>query len=107
MAARSPSSRERSLCRRRWRAGLGVCDSAEGRMMRRRGVAISGALHELQANAAVLQGLLGDRVAAFAGLELGLLNRIALQEAVEMCLVAPVPVVIVVAHGPRQRVNDD
>src|SRR5260370_32464269 len=88
-AACSASQRERSFWSRRWRAGSGVCDSAEGRMMRRRGVAISGALHELQANATILEGLLSDGMATFAGFELGFLNFVRLQKAVEMCLVAP------------------
>jgi hypothetical protein len=76
-------------------------------MMRRRGVAISGALHELQANATILEGLLSDGMTTFAGFELGFLNCVRLQKAVEMCLVAPVPVEVVVTDRARQRVDDD
>src|SRR5262249_14259992 len=94
-----------SLWSRRCCSGLDVLGEA-GRMMRRRGAVMSGALKDLEPDAAVLERLLADLVALLAGLEPGLLHRIQLQEAVELGLLAPAAAEVVVAHFPGGQVDD-
>src|SRR5262245_2936259 len=92
-AARSPARRARSCRARRASGGSG---SRGRRSRRRRGLAISGALPDLEADAAVGQRLLADGVALLAGLQGGLLHGVGLEEAVEVGLVAPVAAEVVV-----------
>ena len=55
--------------------GVGLGRAGRPRTMRRRGVVMSGALDDLELDAAVLERLLGDGVALLAGLELGTSRR--------------------------------
>src|SRR2546423_159622 len=94
-AARSCSRRQRSLCRRRWRAGS-TTGGPSGRTMRRRGVVMSGDLADLEADGAVFELLLGDVVATLERFEAGLLDRVHLKKAIKMNLFAPVALKIIV-----------
>ncbi len=63
-------------------------------------------LYDLHLDAAVVEGLLGDGVALFAGLQLGHLDCVSLEEAVELLLLAPGALVVVEADSAAGDIND-
>src|SRR5262249_59627170 len=81
--------------------GAGVGGGSRGR-----GALISGPLDDLEADAAVGEGLLADGVAPLARFELGPLDGVGLQEAVEVRLLAPGARIVVVLHDPTAEVDD-
>lgn len=60
----------------------------------------------LHQDAAVLERSLADGMAPFPSFDFGLLNRIHLNELVEMTLVAPTAAVVVESDRPGRRVDD-
>jgi hypothetical protein len=68
---------------------------------------MSGTLPDLQADAAVLERLLGHLKVLLSSLELRLLNGVHLEKAVEMLLLAPPAFKIVVADDAAERVDGE
>ena len=66
----------------------------------------SGVYLHLHQDATVLQRSLADGMASFPSLDFRFLNRIHLNELVEMALVAPAATVVVELDGPSRRVDD-
>jgi len=80
-------------------------------LLQRRGVTmsqrvISEALADLDQYATILKRFLADAVAPLPRLKLGFFNGIHLDKPIEMLLVTPVAVVVIVAHGAGERVDD-
>src|SRR5262245_53861661 len=67
---------------------------------------MSGPRGDAEPDAAVGQRLLGDGVALLAGLQAGLLDRVGLQEAVELRLFATSAFKAVEVDGARRGVDD-
>jgi hypothetical protein len=73
-------------------------------MMRRR--VKSGALRDLEANAAVVKLLLGNGKVLIVRFPFGHLDGVDLHEAVQMAEIAPPALIGVAADGPRHSVDD-